>query len=133
MSGSHCVKTYSQTQEMVALSYGEPEFYGIAEAATMGLCMKGLMEDLGVEVGAQANTDSSAARSIASKKGAWRVRHTDVRELWLYEYVTNGELKVVKDRCEDNVANGLTKEARGETQGGGRHERTQSSQKEWSS
>ncbi len=35
MFGSHCVKTCSQTQEIVAWSSGEPEFYGIVEAATM--------------------------------------------------------------------------------------------------
>ncbi len=49
MFGKHCIKTYSQTQETVALSSGESEFYGIAEAATMGLGMTGLMADLGLE------------------------------------------------------------------------------------
>ena len=37
------------------------------KAAAMGLGMKGLMADLGVEVGVQVNTDSSAAR--ASHRG----------------------------------------------------------------
>ncbi len=59
--GSHCVKTHSRTQEAVALSSGESEWYGIAKAARMGLGMKGLLKDLGVEVGVQVNTDSSAA------------------------------------------------------------------------
>ena len=35
MLGGHCVKTYSQTQETIALSSGESEFYGIVKAATM--------------------------------------------------------------------------------------------------
>ena len=48
--GKHCIKTYSQTQETVALSSGESEFHGIVKAATMGLGMKkGLMTDLGLE------------------------------------------------------------------------------------
>ena len=38
----------------------------------MGLCVKGLMEDLGIEVEVQVNTDSSAAKSITSRKGAGR-------------------------------------------------------------
>ena len=46
MFGSHCIKTYSQTQETIALSSGESEFYGIVKAAAMGLGMKGLMVDL---------------------------------------------------------------------------------------
>ncbi len=43
--GSHWVKNYSQTQEMMALSFGESDLHGIAKAATMGLGVKGLMED----------------------------------------------------------------------------------------
>ena len=45
MFGNHCIKTYSQTQETIALSSGESEFYGIVKAAAMGLGMKGLMGD----------------------------------------------------------------------------------------
>ncbi len=62
--GSHCIMTYSQTQETVAPSSGESEFYGIVNAAAMGLGMIGLLEDLGVKAEVQANTDSSAAKSI---------------------------------------------------------------------
>ena len=109
MFGGHCVKTYSQTQETIALSSGESEFYGIVKAATMGLGMKGLMEDLGVKVGVQVNTDSSAAKSIASRRGAGRVRHIEVRELWVQDRVAKGELTIVKVKGEHNVADGLTK------------------------
>ncbi len=78
--GNHCVKAYSQTQETIVLSSGESEFYGIAKAAATGLGMKGLMEDLGIGVGAQVNADSSAAKSITSRRGTGRVRHIEVRE-----------------------------------------------------
>ncbi len=60
--GSHCLKTYSQTQDTIALSSGESEFYGIVKAATMGLGMKSLFGDLGLEIGVQVNTDTSVAR-----------------------------------------------------------------------
>ena len=75
----------------------------------MGLGMRGLMEDLGMSVEVQVNTDSSAAKSITARKGAGRVRHIEVRELWVHERVAKGELKIVKVREEDNVADGLTK------------------------
>ncbi len=52
----------------------------------------------------QVNTDSSAAR-----KGAGRVRHIEVRELWVRDRVAKGELKIVKVKGEDNEADGLTK------------------------
>ena len=87
MFGSHCIKTYSQTQETIALSSGESEFYGIVKAAAMGFGMKGLLEDLGVEVEVQVNTDSSAAKRITARKGAGRVRHIGVRELWVQDRV----------------------------------------------
>ena len=109
MFGNHLIKTFSQTQETIALSSGELEFYGIVKAAAMGLGMQGLMEDLGVEVEVQVNTDSSAAKSITARKGAGRVRHIEVRELWVQDRVAKGELKIVKVKGEDNVADGLTK------------------------
>ena len=109
MFGDHCLKTYSQTQETIALSSGESELYGIVKAATMGLGIKGLMRDLGVEVEIEINTDSSAAKSIASRRGAGRVRHIEVRELWVQDRVSKGELKINKVKGKNNVADGLTK------------------------
>ena len=109
MFGRHCVKTYSQTQETIALSSGESEFYGIVKAASVGLGMKNLLKDLGVSVKVKVLTDSSAAKSIASRKGAGRVRHIEVRELWVQEKVNRGELTIAKIKGKDNVADGLTK------------------------
>ncbi len=66
------------------------------------------MEDLGVEVEVQGNSDSSAATRIAARRGAGRVRHIEVRELWAQDRVAKGVLKIVKMKRE-NVADGLTK------------------------
>ncbi len=109
MFGGHCIKAYSQTQKTIGLSSGESEFYGIVKAAAMGLGVKGLMGDLGVGVVVQVNTDSSAAKSITVRRGAGRVRHIDVRKLWVQDRVAKGELKIVKVKGEQNVADGLTK------------------------
>ena len=109
MFGGHCLKPYSQTQETIALSSGESEFYGIAKAAAMGLGMKGMMEDLEMSVEIRVNTDSSAAKSISPRKGAGRVRHIEVRELWVQEKVSRGDLSIKKVKGEENVADGLTK------------------------
>ncbi len=57
----------------------------------------------------QVNTDSSAARSIASSRGAGRARRTEVRQLWVQDRVAKGELEIEKVRGEENVADGLTK------------------------
>ena len=109
MFGRHCVKTYSHTQDTIALSSGESEFYGIVKAATQGLGAKGLFEDLGVTVEVQVNTDSSAAKSIASRRGAGKVRHIEVRELWVQDRVARGDIALKKVKGEDNLADILTK------------------------
>ncbi len=98
MFGSHCIKTHSRTQETIALSSGESEFYGIVKAAAMGLGVKALMEDLGVEVEVlvQVNAGSSAAESMTATKGAGRVRHIEVRELWVQDRVAKG--RRIQDR-----------------------------------
>ena len=115
MLGSHCVKTYSLTQDAIALSSGESEFYGIVKAATVGLGIKGLMMDMGLSMELRVNTDSSAAKSIASRRGCGKVRHLEVRELWLQDRVAKGELQVKKVRGEDNLADILTKHVGRET------------------
>ena len=58
--------------------------------------MRSLMEDLGVQVEVQVDTDSSAAKSMTARRGAGRVRHIEVRELWVQDRVAKGELKIVK-------------------------------------
>ena len=62
-----------------------------------------------MEVEVQVNTDSSAAKRITARKGAGRVRHIEVRQLWVQDRVAKGELQIAKVKGEDNVADGLTK------------------------
>ncbi len=62
----------------------------------MGLDVNGLVEDLGIEFGVQVNADPSATKSIASRRGAGRVRHIEVRELWVQDHVAKGELTIMK-------------------------------------
>ena len=71
--------------------------------------MQSLFKDLGVDVEVQINTDSSTGKSIASRRGAAKVRHLDTRELWIQERVARGDIWIQKVRGEDNVADGLTK------------------------
>ncbi len=83
MFGKRRIKTHSQTQETVALSSGESDSYGIAKAVTLCLGMMGLMADPGLEVEVQVNTDSSAEKSTASRRGAGRVGHVAAQDLWV--------------------------------------------------
>ncbi len=80
------------------------EFYGIVRAATMGIGIKSTFKELGLEVEVQVNTDSSAARSISSRRCAGRVRHVEVRDWWVQERICRGEVSIIKVRGEDNFA-----------------------------
>ncbi len=92
MFGSHCLKTYSSTQDRVVLSSGEAELYGIVRAGSHGLGMVGLCRDLVLKASLRINTGSDAATSIGSRRGVGKVRRLDVRELWLQEPVNRGDL-----------------------------------------
>ncbi len=76
MLGNRCIKTYSQMQETIALSSGESECYGSLKTAAMCLGVKDIMEDPGIGVEAQVNTDPSTAKNITARRGAGRVRRT---------------------------------------------------------
>ena len=84
-------------QDAVALSSGEAEFYGIVEGATQGIGMRSLL------------ADSSAAVGIVHRRGAGRVRHLEVRDMWVQDKVAKGEFSVHKVKGRDNVADILTK------------------------
>ncbi len=71
--------------------------------------MKSLLDDFEVEVNAQVSMDSSAAKSIVSRRGAGRARRVEARELWVQHRVAKGELAVARVNREENVADGLTK------------------------
>ena len=71
--------------------------------------MQSLFKDLGLDVEVQINTDSSTGKSVASRRGAGKIRHLDTRDLWIQERVARGDILIEKVRGEDNVADGLTK------------------------
>ena len=53
--------------------------------------------------------DSSAARGIAARQGLDRLRHFDVRHLWLQQQVAHGRVKVESVSTQDNLADLVTK------------------------
>ena len=80
MFGKHCLKTFSRTQDGIALSSGEAEFVAIVEAACTGLGIQAMLSDMGIKVKIRIMTDSSAAKSMVSRRGVGRVRHLDVKD-----------------------------------------------------
>ena len=75
----------------------------------MGLGIKALLGDLGMEAEITIRTDASAALGIANRGGMGQVRHVEFSQLWLQQKVRNWEIKVVKVKGGENLADALTK------------------------
>ena len=103
------MKSWSTMQAVVAMSSAEAELYALVKTAGEALGVKALLEDLGWETHVKIFLDSSAAKSIASRTGLGRVRHVDVKYLWVQEAVKTGKIMVAKIFGTDNPADALTK------------------------
>ena len=109
MLGSHCVKSWSINQHVIALSSGEAEYYGLVKGASVGLGLLGMLADVGVNRSLVIHTDASAAKGIASRRGLGKVRHIELSELWVQDQVARGRLKIVKVNGAENFSDSLTK------------------------
>ena len=54
-------------------------------------------------------TDSSAAKSFVSRRGLGRMRHLEIRDLWLQKEVRDGNVEVSKIPGTKNPADLMTK------------------------
>ena len=59
-------------------------------------------------------TDASAALSIAKREGAGKMRHINLRSLWLQQQAVKKQLEYGKIAGSLNPADGLTKSVKGE-------------------
>ena len=71
--------------------------------------MQALMKDLGWKAKVRVSVDASAAKSVASRVGVGKIRHLDVKFLWIQEAVRAGKITVRKVRGVENPADILTK------------------------
>ena len=109
MLGQHCIKTWSSTQAIISFSSGEAEYYGIVKASSVGLGLKAMLTDMGMNPSLEVLTDASAAKGIASRTGLGKTRHIEVHYLWVQERVANKDMTLSKVWGHDNPADLLTK------------------------
>ena len=96
--GTHILKSWSITQNTIALSSGEAEFYAMVKAGSQGLGMRSMMDDVGIRSKVKIITDATAARGMAQRKGLGAVRHVEVHQLWIQDKVQSKEICVEKVR-----------------------------------
>ena len=54
-------------------------------------------------------TDSSAAKAVAKRRGLGKLRHVELKWLWVQDMVKEGRVQLQTVRGEENVADHLTK------------------------
>ena len=112
MLGSHCIKTWSSSQGAVALSSAEAEFYGMIEGVIKAKGLISLAKELGfmdlVNV-VHLGTDSTAAKSFVSRQGFGKMKHIEIRDMWLQKEVRDGKVEVRKVPGDKNPADLMTK------------------------
>ena len=112
MIGGYCLKVWSHTQGPIALSSAEAEYYAMVEGVARAKGLEAMAKEIGLtgmDWPITLSTDSSAAKSFASRRGLGRMRHVETRHLWLQLEVVTRRVVVVKVRGEENPADVATK------------------------
>ena len=109
MLGTHLIKSWSSTQQLVALSSGEAEYYGVVKAAGTGLGYQALLQDLGLALRLRVWTDSSASIGICRRQGLGKLRHIDTQTLWIQQRVRDHSFELRKVKGTENPGDLFTK------------------------
>ena len=95
-----------------ALSSAEAEFYAMVEAVTRTKGLLTLAKELGwgeLSVVVHLGTDSNAAKSFVNRRGLGKMRHLEIRDLWLQKEIREGRVVVHKVLGTENPADLMTK------------------------
>ena len=103
------IRTCSKDQEIRALSSAEAELY----AACLGGCqakgVRSIPADMGIVFEILMKIDASAAIGIIQRKGLGKVRHIEVKDLWLQDEVRERRIVIEKIPGVGNPADMGTK------------------------
>ena len=103
--------SWSRTQQTVACSSAESEYYAMCSGAAEGLFVEALALEMGMQVGGVVLlTDASAAKAMAEKSSIPnRVKHMMIRYLFLQQLVRERRIALQKVGTEENRADLMTK------------------------
>lgn len=100
---------FTRGQSVHALSSGEAEFYGGVSVTAEGIYIQRVLEFFRWRPKLRLWMDSSAAKSMVQRQGVGRVRHLEVKTLWVQSLVERKLLAVRKIEGEKNPADIGTK------------------------
>jgi len=112
--GGSLIHAHARRQTVVATSSAEAEYYALAGGAVETLGAQAILEEVEQPVRGVLRCDSSSGRALAAREGFGRVKHVDVRMLWLQEVISSGRLALEMERSTNNPADIGTKWLDGE-------------------
>ena len=96
LRGGHLIMHWSRTQQVISLSSAEAELHALCKAASEGLGIGYMAREMLMPIELRLLTDSSAARGIVQRQGAGKVKHLDIKSLWIQEREREKDLQVDK-------------------------------------
>lgn len=103
------ILSFSRTQSVVATSAPEAESYAIGSGASEALGTKSLLEELGYSVNVSIWSDSSSGTSISSRLGLGRMKHVEIKYLFIQGLIKRGLVTLHKVATLDNCSDLMTK------------------------
>ena len=97
--GGCTIITCSRTQGLLAVSSAQAEGYALGSGACEGLFICAVAEELGVELKLALHSDSTATSSQHTKMGRGRVKHVDLRFLFVKDLLKREELTLCTNSC----------------------------------
>ena len=83
-TGNHTLQSGSTLQSLTARSDGEAKFHSVVKGGQVGLSMRSMYMDLGIQMKVEILIDSSTANSLTVRLGAGpRTKHIDTRQFHL--------------------------------------------------
>ena len=110
--GRHVLRTCPNTQDELGLSNGESEFYGAVKASSVMLGARAMASDFGcgqLPCKCIVRMDSNAGRAMTQRRGVGKMRHIDLRYLWVQQRVARGDVEVERVPGATNPSDMMTK------------------------
>ena len=107
--GGCTILSYNRTQGSPALSSAEAEGYALGSGACEGLFICSVAKELSVDLKQVVHSDSTATISQHSKLGLGRMKHVELRFMFVKDLVKREKLSLCKILGTDNPADLGTK------------------------
>ena len=92
-------KRWSTTQGAIALSTAEADLYAMVDGVLRMKGVKSMLVELGLarcDDVIELQVDSAAVKSFSSRRGLGKMRHVELRDLWIQREFGEGKVRVVK-------------------------------------